>query len=60
MRNSRDHSMLKISRSGSKEKKISGHMSGIPMGGAKNFSGIRTETFFDEKMTEPGFFYETK
>ena len=33
-------------------------MSGIPMGGGKNFSGIRTETFFDEKMTRPGFFYE--
>ena len=34
-------------------------MSGIPMGGGKNFSGIRTETFFDEKVTGPGFFYET-
>ena len=31
-------------------------MSGIPMGGGKNFSGIRTETFFDEKVTGPGFF----
>ena len=35
-------------------------MSGIPMGGGKNFSGIRTETFVDEKVTGPGFFYEKK